>query len=134
MQALFARKGRRAFVDVDVREGGVIVLDRAVFVDFMPQAAGDDVPVHAHVVGIDADAARFLHFPDDVGRRDHDFRGDAAAVQTGAAEAVPFDDGDAQALPLGRVGNNIGSAGANDDDIIVVHTYRLLLYTNFVCF
>ena len=113
---------RRPVVRVHIGEFFVVVLDEGRFVDLVPHAPADHVPIHGHVpANPDPDARSLADFADRVGGGHENFRRNAAAVQAGAAEAAPLHDGDAPALGQGGVGNDIGSAGTNQKDIITFH-------------
>lgn len=119
MQVLFACKGGRTFININIFHGGIIVLCAfGAAVHLVPETPGDDGPVHGDVVSHDADAFCFRNFANIVGCRYENFRGNTAAVQTGAAELAFFNEGDAQALASRRVDDDICRARADYYQII----------------
>ena len=118
---LFARKRGRAVVRRDVCKLVVIHLDGRTFVNFMPKALRDGIPIEPDMVGKNANTPAFSRLADEVGGRDHDFRGNAPAVEARAAVTAAFDEGDRLMGADGCVGDDIARARADDDDIILFH-------------
>ena len=112
---------RRAFVHVGVGLVEIKLAQTDAFVDLLPDARRDLLPIEGNSFSRKPQRCSFAHFVETVRRSDEHLRRNAAARQTGAAKFSTLDLRAAQALLLRRFEHNVRSACADDDHIIVFH-------------
>ena len=89
-------------------------------VDAAEHAVADVAPAHLLHAGVDAEVRRMGDGVRHIGGVHEHLRGDAPAVQAGAAEYTFFDDGDAPVVER-RPDDRVAAAGADDDEVVLLH-------------
>ena len=125
-KGLFPRKGSRSVKGIHIGKGFIIRLDFRALGKFSLQAARNGFPIKRYLFCLDANAGGLFDGKNSICRTHKDLRRNAAPVQAGPTIGTAFNKGHFLSGQLRRVGDDIGRARSNEDNIIFFHGFLLI--------